>query len=124
MAGSNSIRSDAMPSANANPAAQVNFIFRGTSKNRPYSSDATKLPANDSVSFVFRFINVHSEAVSDRQRKQFFEVPLGSCLTTFSMRLVRSVEVRIIKKPKRREYRTKVWPQPLAATPSRWVKTP
>src|SRR5215510_1470653 len=28
MAGSNSIRSDAMPSANANPAAQVNFIFR------------------------------------------------------------------------------------------------
>src|SRR5262249_23159014 len=28
MAGSNSIRSDAMPSANANPAALVNFIFR------------------------------------------------------------------------------------------------
>src|SRR5215813_6984577 len=28
MAGSNSIRSDAMPSSNANPAAQVNFIFR------------------------------------------------------------------------------------------------
>jgi hypothetical protein len=24
----------------------------------------------------FRFINVHSEAVSDRQRKRFFEVPL------------------------------------------------
>jgi hypothetical protein len=48
----------------------------GTSKNRPCSSDATKLPANDSVSFPFRFINVHSEAVSDRQRKQFFEVPI------------------------------------------------
>jgi hypothetical protein len=47
----------------------------GTSKNRPCSSDATKLPANDSVSFAFRFINVHSEAVSGRQRKRFFEVP-------------------------------------------------
>jgi len=33
------------------------------------------LPANDSASFPFRFINVHSEAVSDRQRDQFFEVP-------------------------------------------------
>src|SRR5262249_21815592 len=53
--------------------------LKGTSKNRPYSSDATKLPANDSVSFVFRFINVHSEAVSDRQRKQFFEVPMSVC---------------------------------------------
>src|ERR1700716_3630633 len=48
----------------------------GTSKNRPYSSNATKLPANDSASFPFRFINVHSEAVSDRQRDQFFEVPI------------------------------------------------
>ena len=47
----------------------------GTSKNRPYSSNATKLPANDSASFPFRFINVRSEAVSDRQREQFFEVP-------------------------------------------------
>src|SRR5919204_3961400 len=28
MAGSNSIRSDTMPSSNANPAALVNFIFR------------------------------------------------------------------------------------------------
>src|SRR5262245_48035037 len=33
---------------------------------------------------------------------------LGSCLTTCSMRLVRIVEVRIIKTPERREYRTKV----------------
>ena len=51
---------------------------RGTSKNRPYSSNATKLPANDSASFPFRFINVHSEAVSDRQRDQFFEAPNGA----------------------------------------------
>src|SRR5258705_8815249 len=54
----------------------VDDILMGTSKNRPYSSNATKLPANDSASFPFRFINVHSEAVSDRQRDQFFEVPL------------------------------------------------
>jgi hypothetical protein len=33
---------------------------------------------------------------------------LGSCLTTCSMRLVRILEVRIIKTPKRREYRTKL----------------
>src|SRR2546426_215199 len=39
--------------------------LKGTSKNRSYSSDATKLPANDSVSFPFRFINVRSETVSD-----------------------------------------------------------
>src|SRR2546430_13849627 len=51
--------------------------LKGTSKNRSYSSDATKLPANDSVSFPFRFINVRSETVSDRQRKQFFEVLLS-----------------------------------------------
>ena len=51
--------------------------LEGTSKNRPCSSDATKLPANDFVSFPFQFINVHSEAASDRQRKQFFEVPLS-----------------------------------------------
>jgi hypothetical protein len=49
---------------------------KGTSKNRSYSSDATKLPAKDSVSFPFRFINVHSDTVSDRQRKRFFEVPI------------------------------------------------
>src|SRR3979490_2131386 len=52
---------------------------KGTSKNRPYSSNATKLPANDSASFPFRFINVHSEAVSDRQRDQFFEAPESHC---------------------------------------------
>jgi DNA-binding CsgD family transcriptional regulator len=51
------------------------ILQMGTSKNRPYSSNATRLPANDSASFPFRFINVHSEAVSDRQRDQFFEVP-------------------------------------------------
>jgi hypothetical protein len=33
------------------------------------------LPANDSASFSFRFIYVHSGAVSDRQWEQFFEVP-------------------------------------------------
>jgi hypothetical protein len=52
------------------------YSHLGASKNRSYSSDATKLPANESVSFPFRFINVHSETVSDRQRKQFFEVPI------------------------------------------------
>src|SRR5215813_5961133 len=57
-------------------SADTNWM-EGTSKNRPCSSDATKLPANDSVSFPFRFINVHSEAVSDRQRKRFFEVLLS-----------------------------------------------
>ena len=36
------------------------------------------MPANDSASFPFRFFNVHSEAVSDRQRDQFFEVPNGA----------------------------------------------
>jgi hypothetical protein len=34
------------------------------------------LPANDSASFPFRFINVHCRAVGDWQREQFFEVPL------------------------------------------------
>ena len=52
------------------------YLRLGTSKNKPYSSNATKLPANDSASFPFRFINVHSEAVSDRQPDQFFEVPI------------------------------------------------
>jgi hypothetical protein len=59
----------------ADALEQANKELLGTSKNRPYSSNATKLPANDSASFPFRFINVHSEAVSDRQRDQFFEVP-------------------------------------------------
>jgi hypothetical protein len=47
----------------------------GTSKNSRYSSGATKLPPNDSASFPFRFTYVHSRAVRDRQRDQFFEVP-------------------------------------------------
>ena len=50
--------------------------FMGTSKNRRDSSDATKLPANDSGSFPFRFIDVHAGAARDRYREQFFEVPL------------------------------------------------
>jgi PD-(D/E)XK nuclease superfamily len=42
------------------PANQVKGLVlenkvKGTSKNRSYSSDATKLPAKDSVSFPFRF---------------------------------------------------------------------
>jgi hypothetical protein len=48
----------------------------GTSKNGRYSFDTTKLPANDSVSFPFRFIDVHLRAVRGRQREQFFEVPI------------------------------------------------
>ena len=40
---------------------------KGTSKNSPYSPHTTKLPANDSASFSFRFIYVHSSAVRDRQ---------------------------------------------------------
>jgi len=36
------------------------------------------LPANDSASFSFRFIYVHSGAVSDRQWEQFFEVPMSA----------------------------------------------
>jgi hypothetical protein len=47
----------------------------GTSKNSASSPNAIKLPANDSASFSFRFIYVHSGAVSDRQWEQFFEVP-------------------------------------------------
>jgi hypothetical protein len=50
--------------------------LEGTSKNRRHSPDATKLPANDSASFPFRFINVHARAARDRYREQFFEVPL------------------------------------------------
>jgi hypothetical protein len=48
----------------------------GTSKNRRYFSDAAKLPANDSVSFSFRFMDVHSGRARDRHRDQFFEVPM------------------------------------------------
>src|SRR5262249_41835907 len=47
----------------------------GTSKNRSYSSDATKLSANDSASFPFRFMDVHARAARDPHREQFFEVP-------------------------------------------------
>src|SRR6516162_9090130 len=54
----------------------------GTSKNSASSPNAIKLPANDSASFSFRFIYVHSGAVSDRQWEQFFEVP--SCLFAHS----------------------------------------
>src|SRR6516165_11395617 len=50
----------------------------GTSKNSASSPNAIKLPANDSASFSFRFIYVHSGAVSDRQWEQFFEVPLST----------------------------------------------
>src|SRR5207245_10972678 len=53
-------------------------IWVGTSKNSRQSSDATKLPPTDSALFPFRFMDVHSWAVRDRRREQFFEVP--SCL--------------------------------------------
>src|SRR3981081_3709764 len=39
----------------------------GSSKNSLSLPAATKLPANDSASFSFRFISVHSWAVRDRQ---------------------------------------------------------
>src|SRR6266511_4778937 len=51
-------------------------MLKGTSKNRSYSSDATKLSANDSASFPFRFMDVHARAARDPHREQFFEVPL------------------------------------------------
>ncbi len=51
--------------------------FEGTSKNRRYFSYAAKLPANDSVSFSFRVMDVHSGAARDRYRDQFFEVPMS-----------------------------------------------
>jgi hypothetical protein len=53
----------------------ASLILLGTSKNRRYSCDATKLPTNDSASFPFRFIDVHAGAARDRYREQFFEVP-------------------------------------------------
>jgi hypothetical protein len=49
--------------------------LQGTSKNRSYSSDATKLSPNDSASFPFRFMDVHARAARDPHREQFFEVP-------------------------------------------------
>jgi ABC-type uncharacterized transport system substrate-binding protein len=48
----------------------------GTSKNSSYTSGTTKLPANDSASFPFRFLGVHPKPVRDSHREQFFEVPL------------------------------------------------
>src|SRR5437763_6247080 len=42
---------------------------KGTSKNRSYSSDATKLSANDSASFPFRFMDVHARAARDPHRE-------------------------------------------------------
>ena len=50
--------------------------LEGTSKNRRCFFDAAKLPANDSVSFSFQFIDVHSGAARHRYRDQFFEVPI------------------------------------------------
>ena len=44
----------------------------GTSKNRSYSSDATKLSANDSASFPFRFMDVHARAARDPHREAIF----------------------------------------------------
>jgi hypothetical protein len=51
-------------------------MFMGTSKNSRYPVDAIELPANDSGSFPFRFINVHCRVLRDWQREQFFKVPL------------------------------------------------
>src|SRR6516225_11275277 len=68
------------------PARTFKVGLVGTSKNSASSPNAIKLPANDSASFSFRFIYVHSGAVSDRQWEQFFEVPTcdfdsAPCLT-------------------------------------------
>jgi hypothetical protein len=54
-------------SPSCRPGGRTSSINRsGTSKNRRYSFDATKLPANDSASFPFRFIDVHAAAARDR----------------------------------------------------------
>jgi hypothetical protein len=53
------------------------FSSIGHLKNGRDSSDAAKLPPNDSASFPFRFIDVHARAARDRYREQFFEVPLS-----------------------------------------------
>src|SRR2546428_6680187 len=58
---------------------------RGTSKNSRQSSDATKLPPTDSALFPFRFMDVHSCAVRDRRREQFFEVPKEIVLVQFTI---------------------------------------
>src|SRR5256884_9884657 len=62
--------------AETSPAASFSVSLEGTSKNRSYSSDATKLSANDSASFPFRFMDVHARAARDPHREQFFEVPI------------------------------------------------
>src|SRR6266550_8682283 len=72
--------------AETSPAASFSVSLEGTSKNRSYSSDATKLSANDSASFPFRFMDVHARAARDPHREQFFEVPIrgfdsAPCLT-------------------------------------------
>jgi hypothetical protein len=56
----------------------------GTSKNRSYSSDATKLSANDSASFPFRFMDVHARAARDPHREAIFRGALMS-LTASAM---------------------------------------
>jgi hypothetical protein len=58
------------------------IYHEGTSKNRSYSSDATKLSANDSASFPFRFMDAHARAARDPHREQFFEVPMTVITTT------------------------------------------
>src|SRR5207248_8954747 len=55
------------------PCSALDNVLVGTSKNRSYSSDATKLSANDSASFPFRFMDVHARAARDPHREQFFE---------------------------------------------------
>jgi len=47
-------------------SAPASDRLKGTSKNKRDSSDAAKLPANDSGSFSFRFIDVHAEAARNR----------------------------------------------------------
>ena len=54
--------------------SRLENLLLGTSKNRRYSSGATKSPADDSASFPFRFIDVHAMAARDRCRGQFIEV--------------------------------------------------
>src|SRR5215471_5791177 len=71
----------------------ADFIM-GTSKNSRYRSAVTKLPANDSASLPFRFINVHCRVVRDWQRKQFFEVP-GSHKGKAVRQLIRSAGAKL-----------------------------
>src|SRR5256884_6955952 len=68
--------------AETSPAASFAVSHSGTSKNRSYSSDATKLSANDSTSFPFRFMDVHARAARDPHREQFFEVPIRGFVRT------------------------------------------